>query len=119
MQDNPYESPTSPESGAVNQPAQPRFAAFTFCGVFPAIVLAWTTSAIALAAADRSWTALAIAFLYGPAGNGVLALLGAIYLGVRRPKTWRAETVIMVICTLASTFAIFAAIATMEMRGGC
>lgn len=117
MQDNPYESPTSPESAAVNQPPKPRFASFTFSGVFPALVLVWTASAITIAAADKSWGALGIAFIYGPAGNGVLALLGTIYLGVRRPRTCGAEAVIMAICTLASTFAIIASIFSMNLHG--
>lgn len=117
MQDNPYESPTSPEAAAVNQPPKPRFASFTFSGVFPAIVLAWTTSAIALAAADKSWIALGIAFVYGPAGNGLLALLGTIYLGVRRPRTCGGEAVIMVVCVLASTLAIIASIFLMNLHG--
>jgi len=112
MQDNPYEPPTSTNSAAANHSAKPRFTAFTFSGVFPAIVLAWTFLAIALAGADRSYGALATAFIYGPAGNGILALLGAIYLGIRRPRTCGAEAVIMVVCVLASTFAIMAIIAS-------
>jgi hypothetical protein len=117
MQDNPYESPMSSETAAANQPLKPRFASFTFSGVFPAIVLAWTASAIAIAAADKSYGALATAFLYGPAGNGLIALLGTIYLGVRRPRACGAEAVIMVVCVLASTLAIIGSIFSMDLHG--
>ncbi len=75
------------------------------------------------AAADKSWLAMGIALVYGPAVNLLLAVLGASYLAVRRRRkpclAWKPEAMVIVITTLASVFAIFGAMLTMELHGCC
>ena len=88
---------------------------------FPLTVAVWTTAAIMAEAMDRSWGALGIALVLGPSVNGLAALLGLIYLTVRRVRDgafqWKIPLAIVLIAPTISATLIFCAMFFMDLHG--
>ena len=120
MSINPYQAPHADAPGVfIDRPVRRRAAFFHW--PFAAACVLWAVIAIGIELQDKSWGALAIAYVCGPMGNGAILALAFVYAVVRKLAARNVAVGIPVLIVtgtaIGSSAVIFGAIFLMDLHG--
>jgi hypothetical protein len=88
---------------------------------WPLLSVAWTAWALAFEMQDRSWGALGMAFIYGPGGNALIAILGSLYVVVAATRQKEPNRGLSLVLIWAAAFfgsaVLFFAVLLLPLHG--